>query len=145
MRSNFPGKLFVASLVWYFDLCLWAACVSVANQIFVQWRRYLRRCAPSPPHLLYVGVGWQRHCKACPPLLELDSRGTAYLFIYLFFAGRSQLVVELDRLCEVKNLYSAQGEGSYHVGFMVRRPKGSYRVLPLPSLAVSPPEIKLTH
>ena len=29
----------------------------------------------------------------------------------------------IDHPCEVKNLYSAQGEWSYHVEFMVRHPK----------------------
>ena len=43
-----------------------------------------------------------------PPLVwslrELDNQGTVFA---LFFGGRPQLVVELDHLCEVKNLYSA--------------------------------------
>ena len=53
----------------------------------------------------WVGVGWQRHCKTCRSLLELDNQGTS-----LSFGGRSQLVVELDHLCGVVTLYSAQGE-----------------------------------
>ena len=67
---------------------------------------------PSP--CIYIGcvrVGWQRHCcKTCRSLRELDNQGT----IFFFFGGRPQLVVELDRLCEV-NLYSAQ------VGMVVSR------------------------
>ena len=66
---------------------------------------------PSPYYIGWVGVGWQRHCQTCRSLREPDTQGTASLF----FGGRSQLVVELDRLCEVNNLYSAQ------VGMIVSR------------------------
>ena len=31
-----------------------------------------------------VGVGWQRRCKACQSLRELDNRGT---FVFFFFGG----------------------------------------------------------
>ena len=52
-------------------------------------------------------------------------------FIVFFFGGRPQLVVELDHLCEVKNLYSAQ------VGMLVSRsvqgkaPKGQLHSSPI--------------
>ena len=62
---------------------------------------------PPLPRLFYlgwVGVGWQRHCRTCRSLRELDNQGTSF-----FFGGHPQLVVELDHLCEVHNLYSAQG------------------------------------
>ena len=72
-----------------------------------------------------------------------DNQGTA--FFSFFFGGRSQLVVELDDLCEVNNLYSTQVGMIYHVVFMVRHPRGSYMVLPLLSLEVPTPEIKSTH
>ena len=91
-------------------------------------------------HIGWVGVGRQRHCKTCRSLRALDNQGTAF-----FLGGRLQLVVELDHLCEVKNLYSAQGECSYHVVFMVRHPRGNFIVLPLLSLEVATPENKLTH
>ena len=61
----------------------------------------------APPPLLYigwVGVGWQRHCKTCRSLRELDNQGT----VFCFFGGRPHLVVELDHLCEVNDIYSAQ-------------------------------------
>ena len=54
---------------------------------------------------------------------------------YRFFSGgRPLLVVDLDHLCEVINLYSAQGNLSYHVVFMVRHSRDSYIVLALLSL-----------
>ena len=69
------------------------------------------------------------------------------LFFLAVFGGRSQLVVELDCLCEVNNLYSAQ------VGMVVSRSvygKGPKRqlhtvVLPLLSMEMPTPEIKSTH
>ena len=64
---------------------------------------------PPPPPLFYigwVGVGWQRHCKTCHSLRELDNQGTVFLCV--FFGGRPQPVIELDHLCEVKNIYFAQ-------------------------------------
>ena len=51
-------------------------------------------------HIGRVGVGWQRHDKTCRSLRELDSPGT----VFFFFGDHPQLVVELDHLCEVKNL-----------------------------------------
>ena len=49
--------------------------------------------APAPYTLLvgWVGVGWQRHCKTCRLLIEIDNQGTDFVF-----GGRSQLVVKLD-------------------------------------------------
>ena len=113
------------------------------------------RCMPPflfavfpPPPLLFlgwVGVGWQRHCKPCRSLLELQTTRVLLLFFFLF-CGRSQLVVELDHLCEVKNLYAAQ------VGMIVLRsvhgksPKRQlHSTLPLLSLEVATPEVKLTR
>ena len=58
---------------------------------------------PPPIYIGRVGVGCQRHCKTCRSLGELDNQGTV-----VFFGDRSKLVVQLDNLCEVKNLYSAQ-------------------------------------
>ena len=80
---------------------------------------------------------------AVPDVTWTTRQGTVFYFI--FRGGGPQLVVELDHLCEVKNLYSAKGNGSYHVVYMVRHPRGSYIVLPLPSLEVPTPEIKLIH
>ena len=54
-------------------------------------------------------------------------------------------MIELDHLCEVNNLYSAKGNRSYHVVFMIRHPRGIFIALPLLSLEVATPEIKLTH
>ena len=59
-----------------------------------------------PPYIDRVGVGWQRHCETCRSPRELDNQGTFFVF-----GGHPQLVVELDDLCEVKNLYSAQQVG----------------------------------
>ena len=69
--------------------------------------------SPPRPYIDWVGVGWQRRCKTCSSLLELDNQGTAFfvrLFVCFvcFFGDRSQLVVELDRLCGGSNLYYAQ-------------------------------------
>ena len=55
----------------------------------------------------WAGVGWQLHCKTCRSLHELNRQGTLFFF---FFGGQSQLAVELDHLCGVANVYSAQGE-----------------------------------
>ena len=78
---------------------------------------------PSPNiYIGWVGVSWQRHSKTCCPLRGLDNQGT----VLFYFGGRPQLVVELDPLYEVKNLYSAQGNCSYDVVFKVRHPRGSY-------------------
>ena len=38
--------------------------------------------------------------------------------------------IELDDLCGVENFYSAEGEISYHGGFMVRHAQGSYSYIP---------------
>ena len=48
----------------------------------------------------WIGVGWQRHCKTCRSLRELDDQGSVFFFFFVF-GGRLQLVVELDHLCEV--------------------------------------------
>ena len=64
---------------------------------------------------------------------------------FLFFGGRPQLVVELEHLCEVNNLYSAQGNWSHHIVFKVRHPRGSYTVIPMLSQEVAIPENTLTH
>ena len=53
----------------------------------------------------WVGVGWQRRCKMCRSLRELDNQGT----LFLFFRRSPWLPVELDHLCGVQNLTSAQG------------------------------------
>ena len=64
---------------------------------------------------------------AAPFVCELDNQHTAFFF-FLFFGGRSQLVVESDRLREVNNLLlrtSAYDRITYLVVFMVRNPRGS--------------------
>ena len=87
----------------------------------------------NPPPLLYigwVGVGWQRHFKICRSLRELDNQGTAF-FSSFFFGGRSQLVVELNRSCEVNNLYSAQVEIIVSRGVYGKAPKRQLRSTPI--------------
>ena len=69
-------------------------------------------------------VGWQRYCKTCRSLRELDNPGTVFFSLAVAHGGFRV------HLCEVKNLYSAQGNWLYHVGFMVRHPRDSYTVLP---------------
>ena len=75
---------------------------------------------------------------------ELDNQRTVLVFFF-FFGGRSQLVVELDGLCKVNNIYSAQ------VGMIALRsvygkaPTRQLHSLPLLCLEVATPEIKLTH
>ena len=72
---------------------------------------------PPPPIYTvgWVGFGWQRqrhYYKTCRLLRELDYQdGTSTHFFFGGggIGGRPQLVVELEHLCEVKNLYSAQG------------------------------------
>ena len=64
------------------------------------------------PPLFYIGwfgVGWQRHCRTCRSLRELDNQGTVFLSFFFLWRSPTAVVVELDHLCEVKNLYSAQG------------------------------------
>ena len=74
----------------------------VKNHVF-----FCHRTSPPPPLFCigWVGVGWQRHCITCRSLRELDNQSA----VFCFFGGRPKLVVELDHLCEVKNLYSTQG------------------------------------
>ena len=42
----------------------------------------------------WVGIVWQRYCRTCRSLLELDNQGTLFLFLFCFFGGRSPPVVE---------------------------------------------------
>ena len=51
--------------------------------------------------------GWQRHCRTCRSLHELDHQGAIYFFLFM--------AVELNHLREVEKFYSTQGECSYHV------------------------------
>ena len=58
--------------------------------------------------MVWVGVDWQRQCKRRQLLGELDNHDT--LFFSLLF-----LAVELDHLCGMENVNSAQGGLSYQV------------------------------
>ena len=89
----------------------------------------------------WVGVGWQRHCKTCRSLRELDYQGT-----YLFFAvdatgGRVRSFVRGG-----EPLLLTRGMiGSLSVYGTVRHPRGNYVVTPLLSLEVATPENKSIH
>ena len=100
--------------------CTVTACLLLAaySKLVVHHRRHscrFERLTASHPlrspfstlYLGRVGVGWQRHCRTCRSLLELDSQGTV---LFCSFGGRSQLAVQLDHLCWVETFYSAQGE-----------------------------------
>ena len=55
-----------------------------------------------------LGVGWQRHCKTCCSIRDLDNQDTLFSFyFFVFFGGLPQVVVVLDHLGEV-DVYSAQ-------------------------------------
>ena len=41
---------------------------------------------PPPPPYIGVGVGWQRRCKTCQSLRELDNQGTVS-FLFLAVTG----------------------------------------------------------
>ena len=66
---------------------------------------------PVPPPLEIVLIflsrlGWPRHSKTCRSRRELDNQGI-YLFVYRWPLWRA---VELDHLCGVENVRSAQDE-----------------------------------
>ena len=42
-----------------------------------------------------VGVGWQRRCKTCLSLRELDNQGTVF---FVFFFAVTMMVIELDHV-----------------------------------------------
>ena len=67
---------------------------------------------------------------------------TTIITFFLNFWRSPQLVVEVNLLCGVENLYSAQGECSDRVVLMVRHPRGCYIVYPLLSLEVATPQHK---
>ena len=81
-----------------------------------------------------------------PVVRELDYQGTTSYILFIFLAAGYSWVVELDRLCEVNNLYCAQERmivsrtGSIY-GKAPKR-QFSYIVLPLLSLEMPTPEIK---
>ena len=119
------------------DACLFARGISHRGDMQRAMYRRLDRFTLYPPHptldisLMYslivclyrlvgVGVGWQRRCKTCNSLRELDNQGAYSL---LLGGERSpQLTVELDRWCGVESLSSAQGEWSDHLVFCGKAP-----------------------
>ena len=42
-----------------------------------------------------IGVGWQRRCKTCQSLRELDTQGTVFFFLLFVFP---MMVIELGRV-----------------------------------------------
>ena len=53
-----------------------------------------------------VGVGWQRRCRTCQSLRELDNHGG----VFFLFLAVTTMVVELDRIMRGGGRKSAQGE-----------------------------------
>ena len=51
-------------------------------------------CTDAVQHFMYigVGVGWQRRCKTCQSLRELDNQGT------VFFLAVTVMVTELNHI-----------------------------------------------
>ena len=55
-----------------------------------------------------VGIGWQRRCKTCQSLRELDNQGTV-VAVFCFCFAVTMMVIELDQLCGVENLTPHRG------------------------------------
>ena len=58
-----------------------------ASFLFLFFCVWLFTPLPLPPLVLcmgWVGVGWQRHCKTCRSLLELDNHRTAFFSIFFW-------------------------------------------------------------
>ena len=82
----------------------------------------------SPPdavkHFMYIGVGfgWQRRCKTCQSLRELDNQGTVF-----FFLAVAVLVVELDHVVPSgEHQLLTRGMIASRSVNMIRQPRGSY-------------------
>ena len=107
----------------------------------------LRKIATVPPLPCYKWVGLASVGNdTVKHLLELDKQGTTFFFFFFGGGGRPQLVVELDHLCEVNNLCSAQVGMIASRGVRAKAPKRQLHSNPI---AVSEsgytPEIKLIH
>ena len=87
-----------------------------------------------------AGVGWQRRCKTCQSLRELDNHGA------VFFVAVTMMVVELDYVVRGGEPYlrtrGMVAQRSVNIG---RPPRGSYIVLPIAASGVATPENKVTH
>ena len=91
-------------------------------------------------------------CSGLPDIsLGFESLIVLQLYFFSWFCINNcllhslRMVVLSYHLGEVNNLYSAQGNCSYHVVFMVRHPRGSYVAVPLLFLEVVTPGMILTH
>ena len=60
---------------------------------YVQWLDSVGTDAVKHYMYIGVGVGWQRCCRTCQSLRELDSPGTVF-----FFLAVTMVVIELDRI-----------------------------------------------
>ena len=89
-----------------------------------------------------VGVGWQRRCKTCQSLRELDNQGT----VCLLFLGGRQDGYRVDHIVQGgERLLCTRGMIASHGVNMVRHLRGSYIVLPVAVSGVATSENKVTH
>ena len=96
-------------------------------------------CTPLPFYS-GVGVGWQRRCKICQSLRELNNQGA----FFLFFLAITMMGIELDHVVRVgePKLRTREMIASRSVN-MVRNPRGSYIVVPIAASGTATPENKV--
>ena len=98
-----------------------------------------------------VGVGWQRRCKTCQSVRELDNRGTVFVFIVFVsccfvFMAVTMMVIELEHIVRGgEPQLRTRGIVALRSVNTVRHPRGSCIVIPIAVSGVTTPENKLTH
>ena len=89
-----------------------------------------------------VGVGWQRSCKICQSLRELDNQGI------IFWGGGAgavtMMVTDLDHIVRGGEPHlRTRGMIASRSVNMVRHPRGRYIVIPIAVSGVVTPENKV--